>query len=154
MATKGIVLLTAIVQLLSAVACFQIYALAKRKQILRVFLTSLCALVIFGLSYMIAFSELTFKGGPKQEPLVKGLVCTNEALSLEQFAAKCPLLTDKLIDAAEKPDELWTQESITASRAIILITWLVSCVSLTFCFVIFIVFQSQQASVFRRSSVS
>jgi hypothetical protein len=141
---KGIVLTSAILQLVCAVVTFQLMGRSGRRVISRFLVAGMCGLLVTGAIYLAALSQLTFYGGPAKERLVKGLQCTDAALSLPDYAKTCPLLNDGLIAGAEKADELWTPTSITASRLVLLGLWCATLLMLSGTLVAFVVFSSQQ----------
>jgi hypothetical protein len=102
-----------------------------------------------GIMYYAALSQLTFEGGAARERLVKGMVCTEEALLLKPYRDNCPFLNDQLINSAESTERLWTTSSITTSRLLLLSLWLILYTGIAACFALFITFQSQQKSRLR-----
>lgn len=141
---KGIVLTSAILQLVCAVVTFQLMGRSGRRVVSRFLVAGMAGLLVTGAVYLAALSQLTFSGGPAKERQVKGLYCTDEALSLPNYAKACPLLNDYLIAGAEKADELWTPTSITASRLVLLALWCSMLLMLSGTLVAFVVFSSQQ----------
>jgi hypothetical protein len=144
----GIVLTSALLQLIVAVVTFQLLGRASRSVISRFLAATACALVIFSSAYLVAVSQLTFIGGPAKERLVKGLTCSADALRLPDFAKDCPLLTEDLIGRAEHVDQLWTTTSVTEARIILVGLWYLALATFSACLVAFIVFQSQQRGRF------
>jgi hypothetical protein len=146
---KGVVLLTAIWQAIAIVASFQFAHRLTRKSANKALAWSISLTMACSLTYGVALSQLTFEGGGARERLVKGLSCSDEALMLEKYRHKCPLLNDQLINSAETTEQLWTPTSITASRITLLSLWLLFYLPLAASIALFIVFQSQQKSRFK-----
>lgn len=147
----AVVLVTALVQLVVALVMFTFVRQWSNRRSSRFLLLAAVGLMISSTAYMVAVSHLTFVGGPAKERLVKGYACTTEALRLQRYADKCPLLNDGLIATAERADELWTTESIALARMTLLLLWLLSFALFAATATTFIVSQSQQPSRFLRS---
>ena len=141
---KGIVLLTAIWQMLAIVVTFQFSHRLSRRSANRAIISAALLMVAFSVVYLGALSKLTFEGGAARERLVKGFACTEEALRLEKYSKQCPFLSDRLINSAESTEQLWTPESITSSRVLLLFLWLLTYIPIAICFALFTTFQSQQ----------
>jgi hypothetical protein len=140
----GIVISSALLQLLTAVIAFQLMSEASRRDVSRFVALVGCVVLILGGAYLFALSQLIFIGGPAKERLVKGLWCTAQALSLPDFAPSCPLLTDGLIAKAPSVDMLWPDTSITVSRIMLAGLWYSTLISFSACVVVFTAFQSAQ----------
>jgi hypothetical protein len=146
---KGVVLWTAIWQALMIVVTFQFGQRLSRRSANRTILWGGLLVLTCGIMYYAALSQLTFEGGAARERLVKGMVCTEEALLLKPYRDNCPFLNDQLINSAESTERLWTTSSITTSRLLLLSLWLILYTGIAACFALFITFQSQQKSRLR-----
>ena len=143
---KGVVFLTTIWQALALVLAFQLGQRVPRRVANKAIAWAAILMVVCSIAYYAALSQLTFEGGAARERLVKGFFCTDEAISLEKYRAKCPFLDDRLINGAKSPEQLWTTSWITESRVTLLCLWLLLYVPLAASFALFIIFQSQQKS--------
>jgi hypothetical protein len=121
---KGVVFLTTLWQALALVLAFQLGQRVPRRVANKAIAWAAILTVACSIAYYAALSQLTFEGGAARERLVKGFVCTPEAILLEKYHRKCPFLDDRLINGAESPEQLWTTSSITASRLTLLSLWL------------------------------
>ena len=145
---KSVVVLTGMVQLVVMIVTFQVSQKLRRDRVKTILLLVVLLLSIAIVLYFVSVSQLEFVGGAGKERLLKGLVCSDDAMRLPRYASKCPLLNDDLISHAENVDDLWTDGSITASRIIVLTGWLLSYAMFVFVIVTFIVFQSQSKGKF------
>ncbi|MDW9451614.1 hypothetical protein GOA58_28890 [Sinorhizobium meliloti] len=148
---KGIVLITAVWQTLAILLSFQLGYRFSRKSATRVIVLSAAIASVFAVLYVGALSQLTFLGSAGDgERFVKGFACSDDALSLEAYRRKCPFLDEKLINAAESVEQLWTTQSITMARLTLFIFWLVMYLPVAACFATFLLFQSRRTGGPRR----
>ena len=145
----GIVLITVIIEIVAIFWAFLSSRKSDDKALRRRSAWSLFGVVFFLVAYLVALSQLEFYGGPAKERLVKGLACTSEALRIPEFKSQCPFLNATLIAKAEDPERLWTTQSITLSRSLLLALW----IGFFLCFAYFLTgiisFLSRQKSNFR-----
>ncbi|WP_137153720.1 hypothetical protein [Rhizobium sp. FKL33] len=145
---SGGVLITAILQLVVMAVIFQFTQLARRRVVTWAIGMAFILLVSLSFGYFYFLSTLTFTGGPARERQVKGFECSAEALSIPKYATKCPELTDQLIATASKADDLWTSQSITKARMLLLALWLAAYGFFSAILVLLITFQSTQRGRF------
>ncbi|WCA60095.1 hypothetical protein G6M16_006150 [Agrobacterium tumefaciens] len=148
---SGVVLITAVMQMVVMAVVFQICQTAKRRAVTWSMIVVFVALLGLSSAYFLFMSDLTFTGGPAKERQVKGFVCSSEAMSMPRYAAKCPALDQDLIASATTADKLWTSESITRARLLLLIVWIASYGAFSSILVMLITFQSAQRGRFWRA---
>ena len=138
----GVVLVTAIVELLALVFVFQFLRSAKRQAINWVLSLSTLVLFVSSTLYLLSLSLYTYQVPTTKERFVKGYQCTPEAVIV--FKDKCPDLgLDELKSAEYESERLWTRRSVTIMRTALVITWAVAFMSLSVALGSFLVFQTR-----------
>jgi heme/copper-type cytochrome/quinol oxidase subunit 4 len=155
---KGIVLVTAIVELLVLVLVFQFLRTAARKRVIDAVLVA-AVLLLAGVSvaYLWQVSLYTYEVPTTGERFVKGDECTPEAKLL--YSAKCPDLgKDELSGAKFAAELLWTRRSVAAVRLRLVLLWTAAFVALSAALGSFLVYQMKtrrpRRSARRRSAAS
>lgn len=142
----GIVLVTAIAELVALIFVYQFLKSAGRKRINVTMVLSGIMLAILGTGYFAAVSlytyRVTYRVPTTKERFVKGCVCTPEASAI--FKDKCPDLgMDELKTAEYDADRLWTGRSIAGIRLALVGLWLSTFVALSLLTGSFLVYQAQ-----------
>src|SRR5262245_4193246 len=108
---KGIVVTTAILELVALVLVYQLLRTAPKKRIDRTLLGSAALLALSSLIYLAALSFFVYEVPNDGGRWVKGFVCTADAQAV--FAARCPFLgMDELRTAEFEAERLWTAWSV------------------------------------------
>ncbi|MBY5721044.1 hypothetical protein HFO33_31500 [Rhizobium leguminosarum] len=135
----GIMLLTALTQLVALVVAFQLIKPLKRYVVNIAIVTLSAILCIFSLAYLVLFASLTYTTPATKERWVKGFVCLDQ---VQKIHPECPYLSrDTISDGQNDADKLWTVSSIVIAQVFIAVTWLGSFVSLAGLIGTFLVFQ-------------
>ncbi|MFL6261323.1 MAG: hypothetical protein ACJ76Y_16615 [Thermoanaerobaculia bacterium] len=136
----GIVLVTAVAELIALVFVFQFLKSAKRRSINQVLIVSTAGLSIASVVYLILLSLYTYRVPTTGERFVKGYNCTPEAKAL--FKDHCPDLgLDELRTAEYEAERLWTRRSLTLMRVALVILWSAAFILLSLTLGAFIVYQ-------------
>jgi len=136
----GIVLVTAVVELIALVFVFQFLKSAKRRSINRALIVSTAGLSIASVVYLILLSLYTYRVPTTGERFVKGYNCTPEAKAI--FKDHCPDLgLDELRTAEYEAERLWTRRSLTLMRVTLVILWSAAFILLSLTLGAFIVYQ-------------
>ena len=136
----GIVLVTAVVELIALVFVFQFLRSAKRRSINRALIVSAAGLSIASISYLGLLSLYTYQVPTTGERFVKGYDCTPEAKAV--FKDHCPDLgLDELRTAEYEAERLWTRRSLTLMRILLVLLWSAAFILLSILLGAFIVHQ-------------
>lgn len=128
---KGIVPVTAVVELLALALVFQFYKTAGRRVIGRVLLVSVVVFALTSVVYFGMVSYFTYQVPTTKERFVKGYECTADAQQV--FKERCPDLgLDELRTAEYEAERLWTRKSIAVTRTSLALLWLAAFVALSF----------------------
>ncbi|MDR6871114.1 xanthosine utilization system XapX-like protein [Bosea sp. BE125] len=139
----GIMILTAIVELLGLIISFQFYKQKSRRIVEKSMIFVVLSLAFTSVVYLSTFSQFTYQAPNASTRSIKGFVCRPEVKLA--FSQECPDLTpERLADAQYRAELLWTEWSITIVRMILTLSWLLCCVLLTIFIGIFIVFQGRR----------
>jgi hypothetical protein len=139
---RGIVVATALVELVSLVIVFQLLASKGKRVVTRVIIVSAAVLALVCIVYMGASSFYTYEAPNSRERLVKGFVCTGDALRV--YAAKCPYLgLEELNDSQYEAHLLWTEWSIAGVRLGLVSLWSAAFGLLSVLLGSFLVFQTK-----------
>jgi xanthosine utilization system XapX-like protein len=140
----GIVILTAIGDLVGLVLVFQYLRHSSRRTVNRAIAWSATALLITVVAYLAALSEFTTTT-PTDNPtrIVFGYECTEQAQRFYGDRCVAPRLA-QLAEARFESDAFWTRRSITVVRIGLTVGWLATFFSLTVLLGTFLVYQSRQ----------
>jgi hypothetical protein len=139
---SGIVLLTAISELVVLMLVYQFLKSAKRRTINIVLVISAIVLATIGTVYVTMASLYIYEVPTTKERFVKGYLCTPEAATV--FAQKCPDLgLTELSTANFEAEALWTRSSIAKVRIALVANWVSAFVALAVFMGSFIVYQVQ-----------
>jgi ABC-type xylose transport system permease subunit len=128
---KGIVPVTAVVELLALALVFQFYKTAGRRVIGRVLLASVVVFALTSVVYFGMVSYFTYQVPTTNDRFVKGYECTADARLI--FKDRCPDLgLDELRTAEYEAERLWTRKSIAVTRTSLALLWLAAFVALSF----------------------
>lgn len=140
---RGIVPVTAVVELVALMLVFQFYNDSSRRVINRVLLLSVAVFALAGVVYLGAVSYFTYEAPTTKERFVMGYECTDEALLV--FKKHCADLgTDELKTAEYEAERLWTRRSIAVTRAGLALLWSVDFVALSFALGSFLCYQMRK----------
>jgi asparagine N-glycosylation enzyme membrane subunit Stt3 len=119
---KGVVLVTAVVELLALALVFHFLRKARKSLINGILLAGTLILVLVSTVYLMQLSLYTFAVPTTDERFVKGTECTADARSV--YKEKCPDLgLDELRNAEYSVERLWTPRSVTATRMRLVLLW-------------------------------
>ncbi len=120
----GIIIMTSFTELIALIIVFHFLGSASKKRISKKMTISLIVLTLCILLYLIVFSQFTYIIPTTNEYSVKGFVPTQEAYLV--FNDKCPWLgLDELRMAEYNAERLWTPQSITTIRILLVFLWLI-----------------------------
>lgn len=140
----GIMLITALIELVTIIMVFQLTRPLGRAVINRVLIYNCVFLFMASLVYLILFSWLTFVTPKTGQRWVAGFYCLNET---RLVYGECLFLPyNALPDAQYEAAKLWTGWSIAISKISLVATWLLSFVFLSALISTFIVFQMKTKS--------
>jgi hypothetical protein len=138
----GVVLVTALLELVVLVVVFQFLRNSPRRVTNRVIAVSAPLLVVFSALYLLLFSFFTYPIPTSSTRSVKGFVCQNGLL--KSYADSCPFLTtDYLKDVAYTAEALWQGWSIDLMRFFLVTSWLSAFLLLSVVIGSFVVFQTR-----------
>lgn len=147
---KGIVLVTAIVELLVLVLVFQFLRTARKSVIDAVLLAGVLVLAGVSTVYLWQVSLFTYEVPTTGERFVKGDECTPDAKDVHKD--KCPDLgKDELKDAEYAAERLWTRRSVAAVRLRLVLLWAAAFAALSAALGSFLVYQMKSRRT-RRST--
>jgi hypothetical protein len=139
---SGIVLLTAISELVVLMLVYQFLKSARRRTINVVLTVSAIVLATIVTGYVTMASLYIYQVPTTKERFVKGYLCTPEAATV--FGAKCPDLgLSELSTANFEAEALWTRSSIAKVRIALVVNWISAFVALAVLMGSFIVYQAQ-----------
>jgi asparagine N-glycosylation enzyme membrane subunit Stt3 len=140
---RGVVLATAVVELVALVLVFQFFASAKRRTINRVLLIGTLALALVSTAYLTMLSLYTYQVPTTEERFVKGYDCTPEAVAVLKERPCSSLRLDDLQTVEYKAEWLWTGRSIALIRMTLVLLWFLVFASLSLVLGSFLVYQMQ-----------
>ena len=138
---EGVAIITSIVELLVLIVVFHFGFGSGYKRVSRRMMVSLVLLVVSFGAYLYFNSSFTFTAGASADKFVKGFVLRPDVV---------PLITsdftvdDALRSSEYRPEAVWTENSITAMRLILLSVWLVSFVLLSMTIASFVIYQRRR----------
>jgi asparagine N-glycosylation enzyme membrane subunit Stt3 len=119
---KGVVLVTAVVELLALALVFQFLRTSRKSLINGILLSGTLVLVLVSTVYLMQLSLYTFAVPTTGERFVKGTECTANARKV--FGERCPDLgLDELRETEYSVERLWTPRSVTATRMRLVLLW-------------------------------
>jgi hypothetical protein len=148
---KGVVLVTAVVELLALALVFHFLGQSRKKSIVNwILLAGTLILVLVSTVYLTQLSLYTFAVPTTGERFVKGTECTSDAKKV--FGQKCPDLgMDELRKAEYTVERLWTPRSVTATRMRLVLLWAAAFGALSTTLGSFLVYQLRAKRSARRS---
>lgn len=149
----GIVVATAILELVALVFVYQFMKGAPRRSINRVLWVSAFCLLMTSAGYLTGLSLYSYQTPTTKERFVKGFECTPEAHLV--FKDKCPELgADALRTAEYESERLWTERSVTIVRMSLVLGWSLAFIFLSVLLGSFLVYQMAEASPARSRKTS
>jgi hypothetical protein len=138
----GVVLVTALLELIALILVFQFLRNAPRRLVNRVIGFATAALLAFSTLYLSLFSFFTYAIPTSSTRSVKGFVCRSDLL--KSYAEACPFLnTDYLRNAAYSAEAFWQSWSIDLMKLCLVLSWLAAFLALSVAVASFIVFQTK-----------
>lgn len=136
----GVVLVTAIVELLVLALVFQFLRSARKSLINWTMVASALVLAVVSPLYLLRLSLDTYEVPTTKERFVKGDECTSDARDLHKD--RCPDLgLDELREAEYAAERLWTRKSIATVRVRLVLLWAAAFVALSAALGSFLVYQ-------------
>jgi hypothetical protein len=137
----GIMLLTALTELVSLILVFQFLRIKGRTPVNRAMAVIAPSLFIFSLGYLLLFSIFTYVTPHTNERYVKGFVCRPE---IQKFVLECPMVGRDVLSSSQwTADNIWQEWSIAIMQVAIASLWLASFVLLSALIGAFLVFQTK-----------
>jgi len=143
---SNVAALTAVLQLVVFVLCFQFFSSSPRRTVNRVLILSFLALLVSSAGYIYLLRNFTYEARADAkgtiERRVKGFVCT--PIAQQSNPDTCPYLGKPELNLIEnRPDGLWTQRSIDAVHMALVATWMLAFISLTSLLGVFLAYQKR-----------
>jgi hypothetical protein len=147
----GIMLLTALTELVCLIVVFQFLRPKGRKVVNRVIATVASLLCLSSLGYLIFIAIFTYVTPHTNERFSKGFVCRPE---IHQFYPdQCPFATREFLSGLQyNADNIWMDWSVALMQVMIASMWLVCFIFLSSLIGAFLVFQTKVKSVGMRLS--
>jgi asparagine N-glycosylation enzyme membrane subunit Stt3 len=137
---RGIAGVTAVAQLLVLALVFQFLQSARRSTVSRIIVRSTVMLCLLLPVYFFLLSLFTYTEPASNERFTKGYECTANARIV--FENSCPFLGHDDLKKAEYDEErLWTVQSVSVVKSLILTVWLACFAALSTALGSFAVFQ-------------
>jgi asparagine N-glycosylation enzyme membrane subunit Stt3 len=140
---RGVVLATAVVELVALVLVCQFFKSAKRRTINRALLIGTLVLALVSTAYLTMLSLYTYQVPTTGERFVKGYDCTPEAVAVLKERPCSSLRLDDLQTVEYKAEWLWTGRSIALIRMTLVLLWFLVFASLSLVLGSFLVYQMQ-----------
>jgi asparagine N-glycosylation enzyme membrane subunit Stt3 len=140
---RGVVLATAVVELVALALVFQFFRSAKRRTINRVLLIGTLVLALVSTVYLTMLSLYTYQVPTTEERFVKGYDCTPEATAVLKERPCSSLKLGDLQNIEYKAEWLWTARSIALIRMTLVLLWFLVFASLSLALGSFLVYQMQ-----------
>ena len=140
---SGIAGVTAVAQLLILALVYQLLKSSRRAVVTRVMIRSTIILCLSLPIYFFILSLFTYSEPSTKERFTKGYECTAEARIV--FEKTCPFLSrDDLKKSEFEEERLWTVQSVSVMRSLILTVWLGCFAALSTVLGSFAVFQMKE----------
>jgi len=140
---SGIAGVTAVAQLLVLALVFQRLGSSRKAVVSRIMTRSTIALCLLLPIYFFLLSLFTYTEPASKERFTKGYECTDNAKIV--FEKTCPFLgLDDLKKAEFEEERLWTVQSVSVIKSLILSVWLACFAALSTALGSFAVFQMKQ----------
>jgi TIR domain len=142
----GIMLVTALTELVCLIVVFQFLRSKGRKLVNRVIAALALSLCLASLAYFILIAFFTYVTPHTNERFVKGFVCRPEIQ--KAYGDQCPLVSRDLLSGLQYTAEnVWMDWSVALMQVAIAILWLVCFIFLSSVIGSFLVFQTKIGSV-------
>jgi hypothetical protein len=142
----GVMLLTALTELVCLVVVFQLLRSKGRKTVNRVVALLALLLCLSSLCYFIFLAIFTYVTPITNERFVKGFVCRPEIQRF--YSDQCPLVSRDLLSGLQYTAEnVWVDWSVAVIQVVIASIWLACFVFLSSLIGAFLVFQTKTRSV-------
>jgi hypothetical protein len=142
----GIMLMTALTELVCLIVVFQFLRTKGRKLVNRVIAALTLSLGLASLAYLILIGIFTYVTPHTNERFVKGFICRPEIQ--EFYGNQCPLVSRDLLSSAQYTAEnIWLDWSVALMQVVLAILWLVSFILLSGVIGSFLVFQTKIRSL-------
>lgn len=140
---SGITGITAVLQLLVLALIFQLLRSSRRAVVSRVMVRSSIILCLLLPVYFFLLNLFTYTEPLSNERFTKGYECTAKAKIV--YGSSCPFLGRDDIKKAEFEEErLWTVQSVSITKSLILIVWLACFAALSTALGSFTLFQVKE----------
>jgi hypothetical protein len=141
----GIMLVTALTELVCLIVVFQFLRTKGRKVINRAVAAFAVLLCLASLAYLIFLAVFTYVTPHTNERFVKGFVCRPEIQRF--YADQCPLVSRDLLAGLQYTAEnIWVDWSVALMQVVVASLWLASFVFLSSLIGSFLVFQTKVRS--------
>lgn len=125
----GVPIITSLVELLSLICIFHFWFRKSQKKLTKRLVIALIILLVSFFSYLYLFDSYTFTNPATSKRYSKGFIVRPEIQALIPAPFESP---EKALSGLEyKEEEVWTTGSITATRLLLLATWLLMFSSLS-----------------------
>jgi hypothetical protein len=142
----GIMLLTALTELVCLILVFQFLRTKGRRPVNRIMAIMAPLLFITSFIYLVLFSIFTYLTPHTNERFTKGFICRPEIEQL--YPGQCPLVgRDVLADAQYTAESVWMDWSVALMQVLISTLWLASFVLLSGLIGAFLVFQTKTQAI-------
>ena len=142
----GIMLMTALTELVCLIVVFQFLRTKGRKLVDRVIAALALSLSLASLAYLILIAIFTYVTPHTNERFVKGFVCRPEIQKF--YWNQCPFVSRDLLSGLQYTAEnVWVDWSVALMQVVIAVLWLVCFIFLSSVIGSFLVFQTKIGSV-------
>ena len=138
----GVMLLTALTELVSLVLVFQFLRTKGRKSVNRAMAIIAPLLFLTSLGYLVLLSVFTYVPPHTTERFTKGFVCRPNIQAL--YPKECPLVSREILSGAQYiAENIWTDWSVQLMQVAIPCFWLAAFILLSGLIGAFLVFQTK-----------
>jgi hypothetical protein len=118
----GVPIITSVVELIVVISIFHFWSRKSQKFLTRLMIAALIVLLVSFFGYLYLFDSYSFVNPATSKRYAKGFVVRPEVQALIPHRISSPEAA--LIGSEYKEEEVWTANSLTASRLSLLATWL------------------------------
>jgi hypothetical protein len=138
----GIVLITALVEIVTLVLVFQLFRSKPKRAIDKMLTRTVVLLFAASAVYLVCFVMVTFQKGSSTERGVRGFIC--ESKLSKEMAAGCPSVSREHLQKAEwDPYQVWVEWTVDLNLALLTLLWLACFLLLSFSIGTFLVYQTR-----------
>ena len=143
----GIMLATAVGELVSIILAFQLTYQASRRKVTRAMILLSIVWLCFSAMYVTLFGTFTYTTKPTEERMIAGFICLPDISQIKSYKSNCPLLSDEeLSNGKYDPENFWEPWTIIFTKLALCSAWMAAFIALSGLVGAFISFQSRVPS--------